>query len=188
MEKLSQEILSIAHLWANGRVVADLFKYSEYDNKILPLSDFCDALFNQERSILKCKELGVSLDSCWPMSIVTNAARHCSKLILKETGYCDKRLHFRLLDALYDGKLPQQVAVTFELLITRNTNEFIDELKKHFQRSTELNFKLILFTPKYCAPPDMLLRNEHGLTLTTKTLSQDKEQRDRVTIEQRNDS
>ncbi|KAI1698064.1 hypothetical protein Ddc_19340 [Ditylenchus destructor] len=99
MEELSQEVHSIAHLWANGRVVADLLQYFEYDHKILPLPDFCDIFFSQDRSILKCKTLGVTLDSCWPMSIVTNAARHCSKLTLKETGYCDKQQHFRRRNA-----------------------------------------------------------------------------------------
>ncbi|KAI1695307.1 hypothetical protein Ddc_21333 [Ditylenchus destructor] len=188
LNKLSREIRSIAHLWANGRVTAELNDYLKYENDLLPLSDFCTELFGQDRSILECKILYISIWSPdWPLSVVTNAARRCSALMLKEMRGRDQPLHYRLLDILYEGKLPNDIEITLDLYLNKSKAEFIDELKKRFQSSTKQNFKITLRCWK-SAPPDMLLRNEHGSTLTMETLPRLVENQRCVMIEQRTDS
>ncbi|KAI1691229.1 hypothetical protein Ddc_24369 [Ditylenchus destructor] len=185
LEEFSQEIHSIAHLWANGRVVADLSEYPEDEDEVLPVSDFCDGLFSQERSILKCKVLEISLANSWPFSVVTNAAGYCNQLILTQAPRDQQNA---LLDALSKGKLPQHIEVTLNLHSSKCMNEFIDELKKRFQRSTEQNFKLTLLFPRNSASPNMELQNEHGLTLTTTTQASHNEHCDSVMIEQHSTS
>ncbi|KAI1704614.1 hypothetical protein DdX_14110 [Ditylenchus destructor] len=179
-EKFSRDFHSIARLWANGRVEAD---FREYDSKVLPVSDFCDGLFSQDRSILACNQLEIQLANNWPFSVVTNAAHHCNQLILKETRR-DQRLHYRLLDALYERKIPQHVEVTLNLCFKVCTNEFLEELNKRFRRSKEQNFKLTLLFPKWAHPDTRGMRNEHGLWLTTTTQTSPKEDRDSVMIVQ----
>ncbi|KAI1704198.1 hypothetical protein DdX_14438 [Ditylenchus destructor] len=182
----SQEIRSIAHLWVNGRVTTELNDYPKQENDVLPLSDFCDELFSQGRSILECRALHISIWSAdWPLSVVTNGACRCNRLILKETRGRDEPLHYRLMDILYEGKLPHGIEVTLDLFLNKSKNDFIDELKKRFQSATEQNFKLIMLCSPYSAPPNMLLRNEHGSTLRTKTVAQYSVPRDCVMIEQR---
>ncbi|KAI1690867.1 hypothetical protein DdX_22253 [Ditylenchus destructor] len=126
-EKFSQEINSIAHLWKYGRVVAELRKYPKQAKKRLALSDFCEGLFGQDRSILACKELEITLADCWPFSVVTNIAPS-KRLILKEMHPDhlseDQQLHCALLDALYKKKIPQRVDVILFLYNNKSTTEF----------------------------------------------------------------
>ncbi|KAI1699354.1 ring finger domain-containing protein [Ditylenchus destructor] len=124
-EKFSREIHSIAHLWANGRVEAWFFEHLEYGNEALPVFEFCDGLFGENRSILACNQLEIKLTKSWPFSVVTNAAGHCNQLILKKAP---PRLHQKLLDAFYERKLPEHIEVMLELY-NKSTNTFIDELK-----------------------------------------------------------
>ncbi|KAI1707247.1 hypothetical protein Ddc_14948 [Ditylenchus destructor] len=193
LETFSQEIHSIAHLWANGRVVAELNEYPQHENVILPVSDFCDKLFSQDRSILACNQLEIKLADSWPFSVVTNAARRCNQIILMEKRL-DHRLHYKLLDALYEMKMPQHVEVTLGLKCKTSTNEFMDELKKRFQRS-EQNFKLTLLFPHwiaFCREKHFIMRlwNKHGLILRTTIQKEDSHEEDRacVMIEQRSSS
>ncbi|KAI1707250.1 adenylate and guanylate cyclase catalytic domain-containing protein [Ditylenchus destructor] len=127
-KEFSKEIHSIAHIWKNGRVLAD-FHEQIYVEKIVPAYDFCDKLFSPDQTILACNELEIKLADSWPFSVVTNAARHCNQLILMETRP-SLRLHRTLLDALYERKLSQQIEVTLNLRFTDSMNELFEELKK----------------------------------------------------------
>ncbi|KAI1708729.1 hypothetical protein Ddc_14247 [Ditylenchus destructor] len=200
-EKFSEEIHFISHLWANGRVVADLWEYSKHENKVLPVWDFCQGLFSRDRSILACKELKIRVGDGWPLCVITNVANRCNKIVLKEFDfvvYRDQRLRSYFLAALYEMKLPHHIEVTLKLYFSKSTKQFIDELKTRFQRSTGQCFKFQLLSKREIAKtelrnqqslknseiPKLLLRNDYG-TLETKILESHSNRHDRTMIEQR---
>ncbi|KAI1711216.1 hypothetical protein Ddc_13049 [Ditylenchus destructor] len=198
-ENFSKEMHSISHLWANGRVEADLWEYSKHANEVVPVSNFCDEFFSQDRSILACKELEIRIDNSWPFSVVTNIANHCNKLVFEEFKYSvpDQRLHYHFLDAIYEMKLPQHIVFTLKLHFSESGKQFIDELKKRFERSTGQCFKVQLLSKREISKynkhersvrnseiPNMVLLNDYG-TLETKTLPYNSHHHDNVMIEQR---
>ncbi|KAI1711214.1 hypothetical protein Ddc_13047 [Ditylenchus destructor] len=206
-ETFSKQIHSIAHLWANGRVSAELWEYSNHNDKVLPVSVFCDGLFSQERSILKCKELKLTVGNGWPLSVITNVANRCNKIVFEEfefVDYREQRLHYYFLDAMYEMKLQRYIEVTLKLHFSESGKQFIDELKKRFQLSSGQCFKFRLLTkreipkkviqnkqspqnsgtPNIPNMPDIKLQNSYG-TLETKPIVSHSNRYDIVLIQQR---
>ncbi|KAI1698065.1 hypothetical protein Ddc_19341 [Ditylenchus destructor] len=193
-EKCSQQVRSISHLWANGHVVAEFYEYSERNNKVLPLSDICDGLFSQSPSILSCKQLEIRLSIGWPLSVITNVARHCDKLILKEMGqrdgswrYCrNQMLHYIFLDALYEMKTIKPIDMTLEFVFHDSAKAFTSQLKKRFhsQNSTVQQLKFTLVSPGRIQNELLLNKNGTGI-LETKTVASPWRGLNSAVIEQR---
>ncbi|KAI1712905.1 hypothetical protein Ddc_12250 [Ditylenchus destructor] len=134
------QLHSIAFLWADSNVEATFSRYPSH-KKAVSLSVFCDSLFNEKQSILVCKELDITLNENWPLSIVTNVAdriRKCT-LNLREMTSVNGSLHKELLNELYSirqMKLPQEIQITLEIRHKAASEEFVKNLKEHSRRST----------------------------------------------------
>ncbi|KAI1695119.1 hypothetical protein DdX_19755 [Ditylenchus destructor] len=142
------QLHSIAFLWANSKVEATFSRYPDH-KKAVSLSVFCDSLFNKQQSILVCKELDITLNENWPLSIVTNVADRIRKgtLNLRVMTLTNGSLHKELLDELYSThqmKLPEEVKIILEIHHEATSDEFVRKLKERCRRSTGRYFKFEL--------------------------------------------
>ncbi|KAI1702782.1 hypothetical protein DdX_15292 [Ditylenchus destructor] len=103
-------------------------------------------LCSRERSILKCKKLGVTLVDNWSLSIVTNVVDRCDEceLLLEEVSSGNYQLHEAFLQEIYERKLIQKIAVTLSIPELENVNDFIEKLKERFRRAPQKCFKFEL--------------------------------------------
>ncbi|KAI1703264.1 hypothetical protein DdX_14999 [Ditylenchus destructor] len=160
------QLYLIAFLWADSNVEATFSRYPSH-KKAVSLSVFCDSLFNETRSILVCKELDITLNENWPLSIVTNVADRIQKctLNLREITSVNGSLHKDFLDELYrirQMKLPQEIQITLEIHHKVTSEEFVTELKERSRRSTGRYFKFELrsahVNPFSISPPKCSLK------------------------------
>ncbi|KAI1703852.1 ubiquitin-conjugating enzyme domain-containing protein [Ditylenchus destructor] len=125
----------ISFLWSKCLISAYFGQFKKND-KTLSQTDYCTLLFGLERSILKCERLYVTILENWPLTIVTNVVGKCDscELYLKEMVSANRQLHDAFLDAFY-------------IPIKATVNDFLDKLRKRFQRSPHKRFKFGLCSP-----------------------------------------
>ncbi|KAI1715153.1 hypothetical protein Ddc_11081 [Ditylenchus destructor] len=149
LRSFADQMHQISFLWAKCLISAYFGQFKK-NAKTLSQTDYCTLLFGLERSILKCEGLYVTILENWPLTIVTNVVDKCDncELYLKEMASANRQLHDAFLDEICTGEVLQQIGdISFYIPIKATVNDFLDKLRKRFQRSPHKRFKFGLCSP-----------------------------------------
>ncbi|KAI1697044.1 hypothetical protein DdX_18727 [Ditylenchus destructor] len=185
-EQFSEDVHSISRLWENGRISVELYNYSDIARAYICMRDFCEALFGQDRCILKCKVLEINwFGEWWPFFVITNVVNHCNELMFKIKQHMKQKLHNTFLDILYKAELPRHIEISVELDYNYYKYDMLNGLRERFKDSNAQYFKFKLVSSGF---RNELLQNDHG-TLEIKLVDShhedDGRRRETVIIEQK---